>query len=57
MSVGWNPSIHVYMLHVQNLLVFLDELYVSHLLYHLQEEIFFLILLKSRKSLMKDTFL
>jgi len=27
------------MLHVQNLWVFLDELYVLHLLYHLQEEI------------------
>lgn len=41
MQVGWNPSIHVCMLHVQNLLVFLDELYVLHLLYHLQEEIVF----------------
>lgn len=41
MQVGWNPSIHVCMLHVQNLLVFLDELYVLHLLYHLQEEIGF----------------
>jgi hypothetical protein len=39
MPVEWNPSIHVCMLHVQNLLVFLDELYVLHLLYHLQEEI------------------
>jgi hypothetical protein len=41
MQVGWNQSIHVCMFHVQNLLVFLDELYVLHLLYHLQEEIGF----------------
>ena len=41
MPAGWSPSISVCMLHVQNLLVFLDELYVLHLLYHLQEEIGF----------------
>jgi hypothetical protein len=41
MPVGWNPSIHVCMLHVLNLLVFLDELYVLHLLYHLKEKILF----------------
>ena len=41
MQAGWNQSMHVCMLHVQNLLVFLDELCVLHLLYHLQEEIVF----------------
>jgi len=41
MQVGWNQSMLVCMIHVQKLLDFLDELYVLHLLYHLQQEIVF----------------
>jgi hypothetical protein len=41
MPTGLNPSMHACMPHVQNLLVFLDELYVLHLLYRLKNKIVF----------------